>query len=113
RDMGTIRGNGRAEYGRPNIEWTSALLVIPKSRSDIRNPAPLLATPQQRRWMTRFARPFGAASGAALRVFCARSACPAFAGMTSSILSPPHEQSVQFRQAQLRPRGPPVVALAG
>jgi len=30
-------------------------------------------------WMTRFARPFGAA----LQAFCARSACPAFAGMTA------------------------------
>ena len=31
------------------------------------------------RWVTRFARPYGAA----LRAFCALFACPAFAGMTS------------------------------
>ncbi len=35
--------------------------------------------PAQSHWMTRFARPFGAA----LRAFCALRACPAFAGMTA------------------------------
>jgi len=44
-----------------------------------RAPSAQMQRPQQRHWMTRCARPFGAA----LRAFCALRACPAFAGMTS------------------------------
>src|SRR6185312_7596786 len=75
--VGGSRMRANAQAGHQRVPRATRSLLVTPAKAGVQRPR---ALEQPRHWMTRCARPFGAASSA----FCALRAGPAFAGMTGA-----------------------------